>query len=412
MCAGDSSLSSSGQLSADILVVGGGVMGLWGAVKAAQAGLSVILIDRGRIGSGASGGVLGALFPWMPDRWDAKKQFQYEALTSLPAELAVLEAETGLSANFHRSGRIIPLPEPHLAVIARRHQADALVNWHQGDQKFFWHVGETAPVADYIAPDVAEGGYVNDTLAARAEPRALTAVLKAWLKRQPDVRIFEGAGLMSLDAVRGRADIVVTSSSPQRGEGGAIAPGEGAISTIAFSHIVISAGVDSFPMLESLLAPMPKPLGQGVKGQAAMFKADIDPAWPVAFLDGIYIVPHEGGRVAVGSTSENIYADPFSTDHLLDDVIAKARVLVPALREAEIIERWAGIRPKAVERDPLVGPVPAHPNVIALTGGFKISFGMAHRLAERAVDYALGRAVEDLPENFTVKGQVEKSARR
>jgi glycine oxidase len=52
--------------------------------------------------------------------------------------------------------------------------------------------------------------------------------------------------------------------------------------------------------------------------------------------------------------------------------------------------------------------VPSHPNVIALTGGFKISFGMAHRLAACALDYALGRAPEDLPKNFTLSGQMNK----
>jgi glycine oxidase len=435
MRSGDSLLSASGQLSADILVVGGGVMGLWGAVKAAKAGLSVILIDRQKIGSGASGGVLGALFPWMPDRWDAKKQFQYEALTSLPAELAALEVETGLSANFRRSGRIIPLPKPHLAVIARRHEADALNNWHQGDNRFYWHVREAPAIADYLAPEFGEGGYVEDTLAARCEPRALIAVLKAWLTMQPNVRIIEHAELMALDAVKGRAEIAAAApssdpplpllpaaekrergaaetSSPQRGEGGAHAPGEGGAQSrsIAFSRILISAGVESFPILQTLLPPMKKPIGQGVKGQAALFRADIDPAWPVAFLDGIYIVPHDGGRVAVGSTSENLYADPLSTDNHLEHVIEKARALVPALRNAEVIERWAGIRPKAIERDPLIGPVPDHANVISLTGGFKISFGMAHRLAERAVDFALGRGPQDLPENFTLRGQLARQA--
>jgi glycine oxidase len=206
MRSGDNSLSVSGQLSADMLVVGGGIMGLWGAVKAAKAGLSVILIDKGDIGSGASGGVLGALFPWMPDRWDMKKQFQYDALVSLPAELAALEAATGLKANFRRSGRIIPLPKPHLAVIARRHEADAIANWHRGDNRFFWHVADAPAVAGYIAPEFGEGGYVNDTLAARCEPRAVIALLKAWLERQANVRVIEGAELVGLDAARGRAE--------------------------------------------------------------------------------------------------------------------------------------------------------------------------------------------------------------
>jgi glycine oxidase len=89
-------------------------------------------------------------------------------------------------------------------------------------------------------------------------------------------------------------------------------------------------------------------------------------------------------------------------------VLEKARALVPALAQAPVIERWAGLRPKAIGRDPLVGPLPDHPNIIALTGGFKISFGMAHRLAASALDYALGREPQGLPENFTLAGQIAR----
>ena len=92
----------------------------------------------------------------------------------------------------------------------------------------------------------------------------------------------------------------------------------------------------------------------------------------------------------------------------LDVVIEKARALVPALRDAAVIERWAGLRPKAVGRDPLVGPVPGHPNIISLTGGFKISFGMAHRLAAAAVAYAQGQELPGMPQNFTLAGQIDK----
>ena len=115
---------------------------------------------------------------------------------------------------------------------------------------------------------------------------------------------------------------------------------------------------------------------------------------------------HAGGFAAVGSTSENIYDDPTATDARLDEVIARARALMPALRDAPVVERWAGIRPKAIGRDPLVGPLPGHPNIIALTGGFKISFGVAHRLAVSALDRVLGRQLAPLPESFTVEGQL------
>ncbi|MGO7932132.1 FAD-dependent oxidoreductase, partial [Rhizobium ruizarguesonis] len=88
-----------------MLIVGGGIMGLWEAVHAERRGIRTIVTDAGRLGEGASGGLLGALMPHMPDRWSEKKHFQFDALVALEAEIAALEAETGLSAGYTRSGR-------------------------------------------------------------------------------------------------------------------------------------------------------------------------------------------------------------------------------------------------------------------------------------------------------------------
>jgi len=62
----DSPARPSGQSSADLLIVGGGIMGLWAAVHAERQGIDTLLIDAGKLGQGASGGVLGALMPYMP----------------------------------------------------------------------------------------------------------------------------------------------------------------------------------------------------------------------------------------------------------------------------------------------------------------------------------------------------------
>ena len=77
-----------------------------------------------------------------------------------------------------------------------------------------------------------------------------------------------------------------------------------------------------------------------------MLKADLDSALPVIFMDGLYIVPHDNGLVAVGSTSENSFSDPLSNDDLLDDLLHRARAVVPLLAGAPVVERWAGLRPK------------------------------------------------------------------
>lgn len=370
-----------------LLIVGGGIMGLWAAVKAERLGIDTLLVDEGSIGSGASGGLLGALMPHMPDRWSDKKQFQFDALVSLEAEIAMIEQETGLSAGYRRSGRIIPLPKPHLRTIAERHSTEALTNWGQGDHPYHWNVLDAPNLSDWVDPAVAEAGFVHDTLAGRVAPRSLLSVLNAILAKAKHVRVVENCGVVRLDAPLGRA--ILTSGD-----------------SLAFGHAIISAGHHSFPMIGGAFGLSDGArLGQPVKGQAALLKADADPSMPVIFLNGLYVVPHEDGSVAIGSTSEEEFEAPFTTDAKLEALIDKARQIVPSLAAAPIVERWAGLRPKAIGRDPMVGAHPDHPRLVSLTGGFKVSFGLAHRLADAALAVVAGKA-PDLPTSFTLEDHI------
>ncbi|WP_042118880.1 NAD(P)/FAD-dependent oxidoreductase [Rhizobium etli] len=388
----DSPAPASGQLSCELLIVGAGIMGLWAAVHAERRGIATIIADAGRLGGGASGGLLGALMPHMPDRWSEKKQFQFDALVSLEAEIAALEAATGLSAGYNRSGRLIPLPKPHLNRIARGHSEDAERHWQAGERRFHWHVVDRPDADGWVDASAGASGFVHDTLAARVAPRSLMSALIASLRQAKFVRILEYAAVAGLDPDRGTADI-----------GG---------ETIAFSRCILAAGHQSFPLLQELTLGPKKPLGQPVKGQATLLKAAIDPALPTIFLDGLYIVAHEGGHVAIGSTSENRFNDPFSTDAQLDALIETARAIVPILRDAPVVERWAGLRPKAIDRDPMIGCHPDHPRLIALTGGFKVSFGLAHRLAEAAVCIADDIDCEYLlPESFAISSHIAAASR-
>ena len=96
----------------DILVIGGGVFGLNIAYQLASPGQKIALIDAHKIGAGASGGILGSLMPYMPHQWNAKKQFQFEALTQLPHFCAKLETETGITTGYKKAGRLMPIAKP------------------------------------------------------------------------------------------------------------------------------------------------------------------------------------------------------------------------------------------------------------------------------------------------------------
>ncbi len=391
MTIADNASGLAGQSRAALLIVGGGVMGLWAALKADRLGIDTLLVDKGPLARGASGGLLGALMPHMPDKWNDKKQFQFDALLSLEDEVAALEADTGLSAGYRRSGRVIPLPKPHLRTIAERHQQEALVNWDTGHRSFRWNVVDASPAgSDWPVTDAAGAGLVHDTFAARVSPRGLTGMLVKRLKAARHVRILEGCGL---ERIEGRTALLANGAR------------------IAFGHCIIAAGHASFPLLETLGPALGRPLGQPVKGQAALLKGDIDPALPLLYLDGLYIVPHEGGHAAIGSTSEDRFDDPFSTDDQIEALIARARALAPVVAQAEVVERWAGLRPKAIDRDPMVGPHPGNPAVIALTGGFKVSFGMAHRLAEQALAAVEGYAMA-MPDSFQLQSHIAVATRK
>ncbi|WP_037076613.1 NAD(P)/FAD-dependent oxidoreductase [Neorhizobium vignae] len=392
----DNPAGSGGQshvlpASADLVILGGGVMGLWAAVKAERLGIRTVLVDSGRLGQGASGGLLGALMPHMPDKWNDKKQFQFDALLSLEDEIIELEAETGVVCGYRRSGRLIPLPKPHLRKIALGHSADAEACWRRGDRRFHWHVLDRPPQKGWPDASFAAAGLVHDTFAARLSPRGLVAALVAYLRTAGNVRIVEGLEAEAIDPSGNRIIF-------RNGE------------TVAFGHCIVSAGHGSFSLLHGISPPLKHPLGQPVKGQAALLKADIDPALPVIFLNGLYVVAHEGGHVAVGSTSEDVFDDPSSTDSQLDELIARARALVPALARAPVVERWAGLRPKAIDRDPMVGAHPDHARVITLTGGFKVSFGIAHRLADAALNALNGREMR-LPASFTLASHLAVASR-
>jgi len=373
---------ATGPVSCDILVAGGGVVGLWVARLAHQAGMRVVLAERDRIGGGASGGLLGALMPHMPERWNPKKQFQFDALVSLPARIAEIERETGRDCRYRRCGRLLPLTKPHHATLALERQAAAETHWNAADARFDWHIGADGHADGWPARASMPHGVVFETLSARVDPRAYGAALAASIADA--VALLEGEGLETVDETAGL--VTTTKGRPIRA-----------------GHVVIAAGHDSFGLLGRLTRQTPETYGTAVKGQAALLRADIDPVWPLIFRDGLYLVPHEGGRVAVGSTSETRFDDGFATDAQLDAVIAEAAVLCPQLTGAPVIERWANLRPKAVKRDPMIGRVPGFERLFVATGGFKITFGIAHEMARCALDLALRDTADSLPDSFRLE---------
>ena len=141
-------------------------------------------------------------------------------------------------------------------------------------------------------------------------------------------------------------------------------------------------------------------VGAGIKGQAVQLDFALPDATQI-FADTLHIIPHSDGTTAIGSTTERDYSDPVGTDQQLDDILARARTAVPALREAPVLARWAGLRPRSRSRAPMLGQWPDRPGHFIANGGFKIGFGMAPKVAHVMADLVLD-GHDTIPQGFEV----------
>ncbi|WP_101068988.1 NAD(P)/FAD-dependent oxidoreductase [Roseovarius salinarum] len=339
---------------ADVTVMGAGVFGLSVAFACARRGARVAVIERTGIAAGCSGGVVGMLAPHAPEKWNALKAFQLDSLLAA-RDLWTTAAElSGIDPGHARVGRLQPIRDARGLELARARAAAARELW---PDHVTWEVIE-APAGAWT-PASPTGLLIRDTLSARVNPRAACQAL---------------AG-----AIRASGGTITAGDTPPDGA----------------RPVVWATGVAG---LRDLSAATDRAAGNGVKGQAALLGLNAA-GQPQIAADGVLIVPHADGTVAVGSTSERDYTAPDTTDQQLDALLLRAGQVLPVLAAAPVIERWAGLRPRAKSRAPMLGPWPGRPGHYIANGGFKIGFGMAPVAGEVMADLLLD-GIDRIPESF------------
>ncbi|MDO6479685.1 FAD-dependent oxidoreductase [Shimia thalassica] len=336
----------------DVTVLGAGAFGLSVAWACLQRGAKVRVIDPYGVGAGSSGGVVGALAPHTPENWNDKKEFQFQSLIMAEAFWAEVEETGGVSSGYGRTGRLQPVLNDRGLELARARQETSGALW-RGQAK--WRVISEEDAGPW-APRTPTGFLIHDTLSARMHPRMACASLAAAIQEKGGE---------------------ITKEAPHEGQ------------------VVWATGWQG---LVSLSQDMGRMVGNGVKGQAALLRLD-RPDLPQLFADSVHVVPHVDGTVAIGSTSEREFENPTSTDAQIDAVLERAFAAVPALKNAEVIERWAGVRPRAKSRAPMLGRHPLREGAFIANGGFKIGFGMAPKVGAVMAELILD-GMDTIPEDF------------
>jgi glycine oxidase ThiO len=324
------------QENFDLLVVGGGLVGLSAAWRAAASGLRVALADPAP-GSGASHAAAGMLAPLSEVTYtDAPLlRLGLAALTRWPGFAARLAAESGHELDHRTEGTLtVAFDADDLAAL------DALATFMAGLELPVRRLTgrECRRLEPMLAPSV-RGGLLA-AADAWVDPRRVTTALLAALDRR------------GVPVVRDRAAGLLHDSGG--GVRGVRLDGGGRLGA---PRVLLAAGAwtAELPGLPEAARPPVRP----VKGQIMRLRA----AEPLlrhcvrGTVHGspVYLVPRGDGELVVGATQEELGFDTRVTAGGLWELLRDARELVPGVTELEVVDVVAGLRPGTPDNLPLIG---------------------------------------------------------
>lgn len=355
----------------DVVIVGAGVIGLACAWRAAQRGLSVVVLERDRPGAGASDVAAGMLAPVGEASWGEERLLElalgsHELWPSFAAELA--EA-SGCETGYESLGALhLALDRDEERDLGRRFE---LMRSHGLAARW-----TTPSECRRLEPGLGSGGHggVHAPDEAAVDPRALVAALVAAFTAaggrielaEANQAVVEGgrlAGVRTSDGREYRAQATVLAAGSWSGAGWLPAAARPPIRPVK-GQILTLAGPVSRPVCERIVV-----------------------------TERIYIVPRADGRLVVGATVEEQGFDTRVTAGGVHELLREAYRALPQIAELELVEAVAGLRPATPDNVPLIGPGSIDGLVLA-TGHFRNGVLLAPLTAERVAVLVAGERAE------------------
>jgi glycine oxidase len=331
----------------DLLVIGGGVVGLSIAYEASRRGRNVTVIDAGQPGREASWAGAGILPPAGHGSLDPLEQ-----LTALSNRLHAqwtdeLRSETGCENGYRRCGGLYITRHPK-EIAALPEFTAWLESRHIAAERL------TAAELATLEPALKPTGYLAFAYLLTDEcqirnPRHLKALLTALAGR--GVTIVPEAGTENFEVRGGRITQVRTRAGNFSADQICIATGSWT------SDVVRQLGVN--------LSIKP------VRGQIALVRLPEVPFTRIVNEGPRYLVPRDDGRVLIGSTEEDAGFDRSTSQPAIDELLAFAASISPCLAEGKLEQAWAGLRPASRDGLPYLGAIPGLDNAWIAAGHFR-----------------------------------------
>lgn len=344
--------------TADVLIVGGGAIGLAIALTLRQRGATVTVLSRdfAEAASHVAAGMLAPGAEGIPP--GPFRDLCDRSLAAYGDWANKLETLTGKEIGYWPSGILAPRFSPDAAKAPT-----PSAQWLEP--------GAIAAYQAGLADDVAGAWWHPDE--GQVDNRAMTHALRV-AAQEAGVRLEEGVTVQSFQQSFQQGQSQIQRLQTTAGE-------------FQAGHYVLATGAWANDLLPVPVVP--------IKGQMAAVQ--VPPGYPhaqplrrVLFGENIYIVPRRSGRIVLGATSEPVGFTPGNTPKGLTHLFQKASHLYPALQDFPVQECWWGFRPGTPDEMPILGPGPCA-NLTLATGHYRNGILLTPITAALIADAVMGQ---------------------
>ncbi len=345
----------------DVIVIGGGIIGLATAEGLLRKGAQVTLIERNQIGQEASwagGGILSPLYPWHESS-EINQLTQYSA-SLFPDWTTALQRSTGINCGYETSGMLVLPP----------------FNKQQAQQ---WCEKQKIAIRQYVPTGLNQFKKTNihsiflPEIAQVRSPHLLQA-LKKKIKISGG-HIIEYCAAHNFATKKNCVQSLSTSDE-----------------MLIADQYIVTAGAWSTGLLERYALNLSI---RPIRGQMLLFHFDTPPVNKIILQHGRYIIPRTDGYLLIGSTLEDVGFDNSTTQSAYNELLDWAKKLLPQLHGRSVVKQWAGLRPESSLGIPVIARHPTLKNLYVNSGHFRYGVTMAPASAE-----ILLNIITDSPQPF------------